>query len=146
MASPMEVDGQASITFTEIEPLHRDKLVEMHEELFPVNYSNNFYTNAVQKIGIRGGHLFSSIAFQKRNGVDIMVGFVMAQFIPCGECDERFDLFDAGGEPPLVFYILTLGIEKAMRRTGLGTELLRQCVEHASFNSSCGAVSLFVLP
>lgn len=153
MASPLLVEGEEPITFAEIEPKHRDKLVEMHEELFPVSYSKQFYNKAIKKEGLRGGPLFTSIAFQKRNGVDEMVGFVMAQFLPILKCDERCELFDGMSEPPLVYYILTLGIDKQMRRTGLGTELLRQCIRNASSDPNCGAVSevndmhaVFLLP
>jgi len=114
----------------------------MHEELFPVKYSKNFYDKAIQKTGLRGGPLFTSIAFQNRNGVDVMVGFVMAQFLPIVKCDERVELFDGLNEPECVYYILTLGIEKGMRRTGLGTVLLQQCIENASTKPDCGAVRL----
>lgn len=142
MASSLNVEGEEPIVFTEIEPCHRDRLVEMHEELFPVSYSKNFYDKAIQKIGIRGGDLFTSIAFQKRGEANVMVGFIMSQFLPLSQCDERMDLFDGLGEPEQVYYILTLGVEKGMRRTGLGTELLRQSVQHASSSPVCGAVSV----
>ena len=65
----------------------------------------------------------------------------MAQFLPISKCDERGELFDGLSEPGLVYYILTLGIEKSLRRTGLGTELIRQCIQDASHNPNCGAVS-----
>lgn len=135
------VDGDEPITFTEIEPWHRDRLVQMHEDLFPVKYSKGFYDKAVIKTGLRGCPLFTSIAFQKRGGLDVMVGFVMAQFLPVEQCDARSDLFDALNEPEYVYYILTLGVEKSMRCTGLGTTLLHQCLDHAATNLACGAVS-----
>lgn len=146
MADDDETSSIAStFIFSEIEPAHRQRLQELHQELFPVEYSEKFYDNAVQKVGIRGGKLFSSIACQERNGSLEMVGFVLAQFIPSQECDETFNMFDAGGEPQFVFYILTLGVDKSLRRSGLGTMMLKQCVEHASSNPSCGGVYLHVI-
>lgn len=148
MAAPLQVDGEEPVVFREVEAAHRQRLVHMHEQLFPVNYSDSFYDKAVQKTGLRGGELFTSIAFQCRGGggggegEEVMVGFVMGQFLPIEKCEERMDLFDGLGEPERVYYILTLGVEKGMRRSGLGTELLRQCVEDASRDVHCGAVSL----
>ena len=144
MASHLQTP-EGFIYFTEIEEWHKDQLKLMHEELFPVKYSKKFYELAVQKTGLRGGELFTSIAFQEKkniNGekVQEMVGFVMSQFLSIHNCEERSELFDNTGEPREVYYILTLGVDMKMRRTGLGTELLRQCMAHAHTNPTCGAV------
>jgi len=134
-----------SISFRPVEPRDHDILKSLHNDLFPVKYSDNFFTEAVQGRGIKGGKLFTSIAVLNNNEGEEVVGFIMCQFIASSSCDDAADLFDAGSEPGEVLYILTLGLSRSHRRCGLGSALLQMCVEHANVNRFCGAVYLHVI-
>ena len=58
---------QYSITFRPIQESDRDDIKKLHEELFPVEYTKNFYDNVVQNLGIDEKPLFSCIAVAREN-------------------------------------------------------------------------------
>lgn len=73
-----------------------------------------------------------------------IVGFILAQMMPISKCNERSYLFRSPpSEDDQVCYVLTLGTKGKFRRAGLGSELLRICVESCRKVSNCGAVSSF---
>lgn len=80
--------------------------------------------------------------YENKEEEEEIVGFIIAQTINILSCDDKFDLFSNENEQPNeVCYILTLGLKREMRRTGIGSVLLQQCIEFASRYETCGAVS-----
>lgn len=69
-----------------------------------------------------------------------MVGFILAQFIPAQKAEDT-QLFYGSG-PLYVCYVLTLGLVERYRRSGMGSILLRNCINQAKMNPDCGAVSV----
>ena len=132
---------KSHIKFREIHPDDFDQIKKLHEELFPVRYSDSFYTDACQKRGINGGQLFTSIAVDSDN---IIIGFIFAQFIDTKEC-EHSDIFRRNSKATELCYILTLGLKTTHRRSKLGSKLVTHCVDYAKGNLACGALYLHVI-
>ncbi len=127
-----------SLCFRSVIPEDFDQLKALHLQLFPVQYSDDFFSKAVQGVGLYDQELFSVIATTP--DVDsCIIGFVLAQLIPIEKCEDK-DVLDASSPAQHVCYILTLGLVPSSRRTGLGSELLRRCVEFAESYRTCGMV------
>jgi ribosomal protein S18 acetylase RimI-like enzyme len=152
IVSPLNTSNQ--IYFREIEERDLQRIKELHTEFFPVTYSDKFFIDAVQKRGISGAPLFSSIAYTINNtnnnnnsvktnihSSEHIIGFVLSQFLSYTSCEDSEYLFSAQYAPQSVCYILTLGLCKEYRRSGLGSQLIEQCIRYASGNTTCGAVS-----
>lgn len=139
MNADIEGDTKPSVTFREIESSDFQVIKDLHEELFPVNYSDTFYQNTCDGIGIGGGKIYSSLAVVSGQ----VVGFILAQMMLYpSKCEDK-DLFSIDKQPKYVCYVLTLGLTKEYRRSGLGTTLIKRCEEFASMNWECGAVRLY---
>lgn len=129
-----------NIRFREIEEADHDQLKELHDQLFPVKYSETFFRNISQKQGLDGQPILSCIA------VDIntcrIVGFVIAQFVNYRQCEDEGILDPAADE---ICYIMTIGTRPDQARNGIGSELLHRIVNAAKANLHCGAVYLHVI-
>jgi ribosomal protein S18 acetylase RimI-like enzyme len=127
-----------AITFRPIEPTDMDPIKALHEEFFPVKYSQDFYDNTCNGIGINGGRLFSSLAINRSGEI---IGFALAQMFEYPKRCEDKDLFAFDCKATKVCYIITVGVVERIRKTGLGTTLIEHCVEYAKTDKECGAVS-----
>ena len=129
---------------------------ELHEEFFPVRYVDQFYDDAVLGKGIGGDELYTLLVIDSA-GVDsvdcvgdnakageIIVGFLFGQFMHTNACEER-SLFNAETMPAKIFYILTLGIRKEYRQTGLASSLVQMSYEYARQDRECGLIYLHVI-
>ena len=177
--SPQISDSE--IYYRAIKPSDLSQIKELHNQLFPVKYSDSFFLAVVEGKCVRDGiQLFSSIAIQKRisltlpnpplpphinqnnqnksqrieeeqnkkeeEEVEEIVGFLLAQTMLTSSCEEQNDLFSNENEQSKeVCYILTLGLKREMRRSGIGSILLQQCIQFASRIETCGAVINFFL-
>eukprot|EP01038_Epipyxis_sp_PR26KG_P010618 gene10618-14260_t len=131
------------IKYREISTNDFAALKSLHEEFFPVRYSDSFYNDVCNGIGVDSGHLFTQIAIC--SSTNEMIGFVLAQFVLVCDCEDK-GLFDNNQRSPkYACYILTLGLKNAYRRSGLGSKLIEFVVNQASENESCGAVYLHVI-
>ena len=159
-------DDDAVYSFRVIAPNDNDRVKSLHEECFPIRYSDRFFRDACLGIGFEGGNLFTSLAVLRTTGE--VVGFIFAQIMPESECGDS-GLLDRkthhnggnltnnnnGGknssnksnteDMSFVCYILTLGLKREYRRGGLGSKLLAQCLAYAESNRYCGAVYLHVI-
>ena len=133
------------LIFRGIQVEDKDQLQELHEQFFPVRYSSEFYNNAVRGVGIKKLPLFSIVVLRDKQ----IVGFILAQFFPLGQAEDReaLDIYNSEKRimDPEVMYILTIGCIPEMRKQGLASRLVNMCVEHSSNNPKCGAVYLHVL-
>jgi histone acetyltransferase MCC1 len=136
--SKNELDKAVYILYRSVKPSDRNVLQELHDEFFPVKYSDKFYDGMSIGQGIHGLPLFSSIAVDEHGAI---IGFVFAQFLEYPSRSEDVDLFRLGQSPSKVCYILTLGVQPEYRRYGIASILISKCVEYAQSSPDCGAVS-----
>lgn len=134
--NPMSSD---SISFRSLIESDFEDIKALHDELFPVKYSDLFYTESCAGKGMGGRPLFSSVAISNSR----IVGFVLAQFVDLEHVDERYII--GQGNPLDVCYILTIGVRPEYAKLGLASRLLAGCVEYARRNKSCGAIYLHVI-
>ena len=131
------------ITYREIEEGDFASIKALHVECFPVQYEDAFFRNACRGVGVRDAPLVSVVAVDCESSS--VVGCILAQFNPVARIDDKH-LFADSAEPPVdALYILTLGLTRAYRRSGLGTHLLQRCTDRARANARCGAVYLHVI-
>lgn len=128
------------ILFRQIQESDFDQIKALHEDFFPVRYADSFYVDSCKGLGVHGAPLFTSIAVGNSGNI---VGFIFAQFIHVDECEHV--LLDRNCSVSEVCYILTLGLKQSHRRTGLGSQLVANCISHAKQNQECGAVYLHVI-
>ncbi len=134
------------LVFGALGPGDFEELKALHERLLPVRYADKFYEEACSGYGLRKAPLYSVIV---RKGGE-MVGFLLAQFMNAGECEDR-DLIVTKNDQSVdesdydVMYILTLGCKPELQRTGMATAMLRLCIEHGKANPQCGAIYLHVI-
>lgn len=129
---------QQGFGFRTVRPNDFNAIKQIHMELFPIQYGDDFLINATKGIGLNGGPLFSSIVTAKDNEDDI-IGFIFCQFIPRDICEES-GAMDTQSPATYTCYILTLGILPQYRREGLGEILLNTCLDYARSNRDCGMV------
>lgn len=145
MASFGQTIEVPDVVFRPVAVTDYDEIKRLHEELFPVKYADNFYTDVCNGKGLHGVSIFSNIAVSTQTGE--MVGFIIGQFVPTHKCEDT-DLFSFtinSTQPDCVCYILTLGLIDRYRRSGLGTKLVQSCQSYAEANSRCGALYLHVI-
>ncbi len=121
------------------------ELRTLHENFFPVRYSQKFYESACKGIGLRGLPLYSIIATKE----DRIVGFLLSQFLPLSQAEDRgvIDIFSKSKmtSETEVMYILTLGCVPEIRHLGLASTMVRMCEDHCLSSPRCGAIYLHVI-
>jgi len=149
--------GGGEFLFRAVDPQDQDVIKALHEECFPVRYSEKFFRDACQGRGFRGGAMYTCLCVDKAS--QRVVGFIFAQIQSESEAEDKSLLgnraalaspataiaSNSSSSQRRVCYILTLGLETAYRRFGLGTQLLDHCIDHARSDADCGAVYLHVI-
>jgi ribosomal protein S18 acetylase RimI-like enzyme len=129
-----------AFTYRSILPQDRERIKQLHEEFFPVKYSDAFYDGIIVGRGIYGGKLHSILAVDENQEV---VAFLLGQFLTYpDQCEDR-DLFSYN-QPQCMYYILTIGVIEKYRRSGVASILVNKIIEYAQTNPSCGSVSVDV--
>ena len=146
------------IQYRKVEPRDLSELKRLHELFFPVKYTDSFYDDMVQGIGINGKPLFvivveainpiqnqqhdSNSSLMSLQPEMTMIGFILAQIMNIQDIED--DLFGSifNESPDQVCYILTIGVVEEYRRHNIGKTLLRMAYEHSVQHTSCGAVSI----
>ena len=118
-----------------------EQVKKLHEEFFPVRYSDKFFKEICTG-KLRGGDLFSSMAIDSRT--TSVIGFVLAQIVSASTLEDK-DLFAQKTTDDKVCYILTIGLKETYRKSGLGSNLVRQCIHYSERFTACGAVYLHVI-
>jgi len=152
-----------------------EQIKALHDEFFPVKYSDTFYRNATKGVGIRGGKLYNIVVMDGAgdNGPDVkaaerspgyegneesndegnankqrqarMVGFLLAQVFPADTVESTSLFLPAVVAPKRVCYILTLGCIPDYRRIGLASLLIYKLCQDMAQDKQCGAVYLHVI-
>ena len=141
------------IQFRSILETDFQRIKDLHEEFFPVRYSDQFYHDSCREIGVNGAPLYTSLAVEINaestseghvNGEKV-VGFIFAQYVPHASSEDKYIISDGKREDLDMFYILTLGVCKEYRKHGLGSKLLSQSTNYAKRNPRCGCIYLHVI-
>jgi ribosomal protein S18 acetylase RimI-like enzyme len=132
-----EVADVSDVQYRSVLPSDFSGIKYLHDEFFPVKYSDEFFKHTCEGVGINGGKLFSSLAVARTGDI---VGFVFAQLFAYPYQSEDKDLFSFEGQPGSVCYIITLGVVPQARKYGLGSILIKHCTDYARCDANCGAV------
>jgi len=116
-----------------------EELKYLHDQCFPLRYPESFYQTITQKQN-SDSSLFSIGAIEDGR----LIGALTARFIHISLCGET-NLINKNSGHTHVVYILTLATSPQVRRCGLGSLLLRECLNYASKFEKCGAVYLHVI-
>jgi histone acetyltransferase MCC1 len=128
-----------------IQPQDREIIQRLHEEWFPVLYQDEFFDELVHGRMIGSGDpLFTRVAIDDQN--DAVVGCVVGSFLNAHLLSEVMQnlLVNNLDMHPRVFYIMTLGCVESVRRTGLATSMIEECIAAAEQDVECGVVYLHV--
>ncbi len=74
-----------ALKFRKIEIDDFAEIRALHDDLFPVKYSDSFYFDSCRETGLNGVHLFTNLAIHDSK----IVGFIFAQFIPLQNCEDN---------------------------------------------------------
>jgi ribosomal protein S18 acetylase RimI-like enzyme len=100
----MSLTESPNIKFRAIRKDDFQCIKRLHEEFFPVKYSDEFYRDACIGIGVNDSPLYTCLAVKEtvnsvglssssegksRKGVDEIVGFIFAQFIPYERSEDK---------------------------------------------------------
>jgi RimJ/RimL family protein N-acetyltransferase len=133
----------SEIVFRDVEKGDFEEIKDLHIECFPIQYDDIFFQNVCNGKGYKNRPLYTKVAIEFETCR--IVGCILAQFVQSKRCEDQ-GLFSEMSEPAReVFYILTLGLRKEYRRSGVGTLLLCNSLDFAKSNRACGAVYLHVI-
>ncbi|KAG7377107.1 hypothetical protein PHYPSEUDO_012157 [Phytophthora pseudosyringae] len=132
----------------------------LHEEWFPIRYNQAFYDGAAQGLWMEtGGPLFARLAMVTQPSPDWqtpvqpdpeqrrdehILGAVTASTLPLSKVDDPDLIAPDDWEHSHIMYILTLGTQSSVRRMGIASALLQECIAQAGRQPQCGAVYLHV--
>ena len=119
------------------------ELKDLHTECFPIQYDDIFFENICNGKGFKNSELFSEVAIEVESSR--MVGCILGQFVKTKKCQDGYFFSEFEDPAKEIFYILTLGLREDYRRSGLGTKLLKSCLNYAKINTKCGAIYLHVI-
>jgi histone acetyltransferase MCC1 len=138
-----------------IQPQDREVIQRLHEEWFPVLYQDEFFDELVQGRMIGSGDpLFTRLAIENDEGdggdheeaEERIVGCVVGSFVNAHLLSKFMQdlLINNLAEHPRMFYIMTLGCVQSVRRTGLATTMIDECLAAVEQDVECGVVYLHV--
>lgn len=140
---PPPPSQQPRIMYRRIQRSDKESLRQLHDEFFPVKYSDTFYNEMIEERGMHGLPLFTVIAVDEHTNE--IIGFILAQMLDYPTRTEDNDLFQFGQSPKQIFYILTLGVKSEYRRFGIASVLIGRAIDQAALSETCGAVSDFFI-
>ncbi|CAI5725778.1 unnamed protein product [Hyaloperonospora brassicae] len=145
---------QRVIHFRDLDLPDIPQVRELHEEWFPIRYNQAFYDGAARGLWMEtGGRLFARLAVEMHDLVpvepaaersDTILGAVTASTLPLSKVEDP-DLIERDDcAHTHIMYILTLGTRASVRRMGIASRLLQECIAQACRQPQCGAVYLHV--
>lgn len=118
-----------------------EDIKKLHEDFFPVRYSHDYYQSVISGKGFNGG-LLTTVVAESILTKEIL-GFVFYQYINTSSCED--DSIFGVYKSKEICYILVIGLRSSCRGKGLGSVLMKKCIEDARNNKNCGAVYLHVI-
>jgi histone acetyltransferase MCC1 len=154
-SSPETSEGDChipNISFRSIQLSDRHQIQALHEEWFPVSYQTEFYDELVHsRMANSGNPLYTCIAVQKQSasaeGDEGIAACVVGSFVDAGRLSAEMQnmLISDPERYSRLFYIMTLGTVDRYRNVGLGTAMVRKCMEQVEEDPSCGVLYLHVI-
>ena len=163
----------SNINFRSVLPDDIHSIKQLHEEFFPVRYNDEFFRDACMGLGVNNTPLYTCLAVKKTaNFTEKIIGFIFAQFISYDSSEDKdiiklklvdadnahlqtknknnktlnkFSSHSSESKQLEMLYILTLGVRKEYRRSGLASQLLSNSIEFAHKNTRCGCLYLHVI-
>lgn len=126
-----------------IQPQDRQIIQQLHEDWFPVLYQDEFFDELVHGRMIGSGDpLFTRLAIDDDQSI---AGCVIGSFINANLLAKNIQelLVNDTQRYPRVFYIMTLGC--TVRRIGLATTMIEECLNEVEHDELCGVVYLHVI-
>ncbi|KAF1315816.1 N-alpha-acetyltransferase 60-like, partial [Globisporangium splendens] len=160
-------EGDRVIYFRKLVAEDVDQVRELHETWFPIRYNQSFYDGAVMGLWMEtGGPLFAQLAVEvappasastpsynanvynqcmaPRPQHEYILGAVTASTLPLAKVEDPDLIASDDNVHTHVMYILTLGSRASVRRKGIASALLQECIDQAWRQPECGAVYLHV--
>ena len=134
--------------FRRIQPTDRQRIQELHETWFPVQYQAEFYDELVHGKMCRSGEdLYTNLVVSQEDPFEIRACLVAA-VVPStrlNKATRRLILPDPQ-QHARACYIMTLGTVHEHRQAGLATQLIQQCFQEVvERDTGCGALYLHVI-
>lgn len=152
------------ICYRQLRPGDRSRIQQLHEQWFPVTYSDEFYDELVtnQRLATSGDHLFTCVATLDTQNMycqpagqdslqqddDETIGCVVGAFLHHSRLNpETAALLVPNPQVhSKLFYIMTLGTVEQFRNYGVATSLVEQTMDLVEHDPTCGALYLHVIP
>lgn len=134
-----------SLFFRTIVPSDREEVQRLHEDWFPVTYSDEFYEDLAEgRMGQYGKPLYTRLAVEEESNE--ICGCVIGTFVDGDRMSDRMrELLLDNEYYQRAFYIMTLGTVQSKRKAGLGTQLVKMCMREVEADEECGALYLHVI-
>ncbi|KAI9916350.1 hypothetical protein PsorP6_018123 [Peronosclerospora sorghi] len=156
-ATKMHESPERVIYFRALDSGDIPQVRQLHEDWFPIRYNQAFYDGAAQGLWMEmGGPLFARIAVEMQPSMEpvlpsprnrrkeSILGAVTASTLPLSKVEDPDLIARDDVEHTHIMYILTLGTKSSVRRRGIASALLRECIAQAYRQPHCGAVYLHV--
>ena len=96
------------VAYRSIQYCDMDEIKAIHNEAFPIKYSDEYYFNACNQRGIDNGDLQTIIAYSKINNE--ILGFIFYQFLLTSDCEDQ-NLFKSDSLE--ICYVLVIGLKQS---------------------------------
>ncbi|TYZ57946.1 hypothetical protein PybrP1_003574 [[Pythium] brassicae (nom. inval.)] len=164
--APLTQPPDTVVYFRKLVAADIEQVRGLHETWFPIRYNQSFYDGAATGLWMEtGGPLFAQLAVQvpvaqggiyagdytggyadgyAGSGREYILGAVTASTLPLAKIEDPELLAADDVLHTHVMYILTLGCRSSVRRRGIASALLQECIDQAGRQPQCGAVYLHV--
>ena len=156
-ATKTQASSERVIYFRDLDSWDIPQVRQLHEKWFPIRYNQAFYDGAAQGLWMEtGGPLFTRLAVEMQPSMQLMqlhskdrraeyiLGAVTASTLPLSKVDDPDLIASDDWEHTEIMYILTLGTRLSVRRMGIASALIQECIAQACRQPQCGAVYLHV--
>ena len=144
----------SDITFRPLDQTDIQELSNLHKEWLPIHYENQYYYTAITSPNsISLGAFYNKKGRKKRA---LLVGAILARsqyddsvsdlINRKGWCYKLARALNCCRKQDIILYIMTFGVVDELRRIGIGSELIKRCVETAREKiPNCKGISLHVI-
>lgn len=146
--------------YRRILPRDRDAIQTLHEDWFPVSYQEEFYEHLVlEKMCHTSSPLYTNLLCQpsttgesaNEDDDDEILACLVGISLEWNKLNSQTRQYllphsAYGGKHKRVFYIMTLGTVEKIRKRGLATTMIEECIQQVVENDpACGALYLHVI-
>ncbi|UIZ22253.1 hypothetical protein KXD40_005272 [Peronospora effusa] len=153
----VEASPERVIYFRDLNSWDIPQVRQLHEKWFPIRYNQSFYDGAAKGLWMEtGGSLFARLVVEMQPSrqliqphledrrAETILGVVTASTLPLSKVDDPGLIASDDWEHTEIMYILTLGTRVSVRRMGIASALIQECIAQACRQPQCGAVYLHV--